>query len=86
VNENVFNRKKWIWGRHWVETVAPPGFCILETVFTSGSTHEGLIRLVPVDKEMDRFDLEESFYTILIFPFLFPLKEKGFLPPPPAET
>jgi hypothetical protein len=55
-------------------------------VFTSGSTHEGLIRLVPVDKEMDRFDLEVSLYTILIFPFLFPLKEKGFLSPPPADT
>jgi hypothetical protein len=74
VNENVFNRKKWIWGRHWVETVAPSGFCILETVFTSGSTHDGLIWLVLVDKKMDRFDLEESLYAILIFPFLYPLK------------
>jgi hypothetical protein len=44
------------------------GFCILETVHKLGGggggvAHAGLVRFVLVDKEMDRFYLEESLYT-----------------------
>lgn len=41
-----------------------------------GGTHAGLIRFVLVDKEMDRFYLEESLYTVPRFLFSLPPRKK----------
>jgi hypothetical protein len=41
-----------------------------------GGTHAGLIRFVLVDKEMDRFYLEQSLYTVPSFLFSLPPREK----------
>lgn len=41
-----------------------------------GGTHAGLIRFVLVDKQMDRFYLEESLYMVPSFLFSLPPREK----------
>jgi len=80
VNENVFNPKKWILGGGGGgDSGAARLLYIGNTVHKRGYTR-GLTRFVRVDKEMDRFDLEESLYTILIFPFPLRLKRKHSFP------
>jgi hypothetical protein len=49
-----------------------------------GYTHTGLITFVLLDKEIDRFYLEESLYTVPIFPFLTDSKRKKEKIPPPC--